>query len=101
MMDHLQLPGCIHIDAGAVRKLCEEGKSLLPVGMVMVEGEFFRGDVIAIMSPNGQEVARGLANYASADAKRLCGKASSEIEGILGFIAEPEMVHRDNLVIQA
>ncbi len=101
MMDHLQLPGGIHIDQGAVRKLCEEGKSLLPVGMVSVLGEFFRGDVIAILDPSGKEIARGLANYASADAKRLCGKSSAEIEGILGFIAEPEMVHRDNLVIQA
>lgn len=101
MMDHLQLPGGIRIDAGAVTKLCAEGKSLLPVGMVSVDGEFFRGDVIAILDPSGKEVARGLANYASADAKRLCGKSSSEIEGILGFIAEPEMVHRDNLVIKA
>ena len=100
MMDHLQLPGSIRIDAGAVRKLLEEGKSLLPVGMVAVEGEFFRGDVVAIIDPQGHEVGRGLVNYASSEAKRLCGKPSSEIEPLLGFIAEPEMIHRDNLVMR-
>jgi len=100
MMDHLQLPGSIHIDAGAVRKLLEEGKSLLPVGMVAVVGEFFRGDVVALIDPQGQEVGRGLVNYASSEAKRLCGKPSTEIETLLGFIAEPEMIHRDNLVLR-
>jgi glutamate 5-kinase len=99
MMDHLQLPGSVSVDAGAVNKLQAEGKSLLPVGMVSVQGEFFRGDVIAILDPQGVEIGRGLANYASAEARRLCRQSSADIESILGFIAEPEMVHRDNLVI--
>lgn len=99
MADHLQLRGSVIVDAGAVSKLQDEGKSLLPVGMVAVEGDFARGDVIAIRSPEGQEIARGLANYASAEARLLCRKPSSEFERLLGYTAEPEMVHRDNLVL--
>lgn len=99
MMDHLQLHGAVTIDAGAVRKLQAEGKSLLPIGMVGVEGEFSRGDVIAVRDSEGQEVARGLANYASAEARLMCRKASTEIEALLGYQAEPEMVHRDNMVV--
>ena len=99
MADHLQLRGSVSIDAGAVLKLRDEGKSLLPIGMTGVEGEFSRGEVIAIHDAAGQEVARGLANYASAEARLLCRKSSMEIEALLGYIAEPEMVHRDNLVL--
>lgn len=99
MADHLQLRGAVRVDAGAAVKVQDEGKSLLPVGMVAVEGEFVRGDVIAIRNPQGQEIARGLANYASAEARLLCRKASSEFERLLGYAAEPEMVHRDNLVL--
>ena len=99
MADHLQLRGSISIDDGAVAKVRDEGKSLLPIGMVAVEGEFSRGEVIAIRDPSGQEVARGLANYASAEARLLCRKPSTEIEALLGYVAEPEMVHRDNLVL--
>ena len=99
MADHLQLRGAVSIDAGAVNKLLGEGKSLLPIGMVAVEGDFSRGEVIAIRDPQGVEVARGLANYASAEARLLCRKASGEIEKLLGYVAEPEMVHRDNLVL--
>jgi glutamate 5-kinase len=99
MADHLQLRGSVQIDAGAVVKLRDEGKSLLPIGMVSVEGDFSRGDVIAVRDPSGQEIARGLANYASAEARLLCRKPSTEIERLLGYVAEPEMVHRDNLVI--
>ena len=99
MADHLQLRGSVQIDAGAVIKLRDEGKSLLPIGMVSVEGDFSRGDVIAVRDPDGREIARGLANYASAEARLLCRKASTEIERLLGYVAEPEMVHRDNLVI--
>ena len=80
-------------------KLRDEGKSLLPIGMTSVEGEFSRGEVIAIVDLEGQEVARGLANYASAEARLLCRKPSADIEALLGYIAEPEMVHRDNLVL--
>jgi glutamate 5-kinase len=99
MADHLQLRGSVSIDAGAVLKLRDEGKSLLPIGMTAVEGEFSRGEVIAIHDVSGQEVARGLANYASAEARLLCRKSSTDIETLLGYIAEPEMVHRDNLVL--
>jgi glutamate 5-kinase len=99
MADHLQLRGSITVDKGAVDKVRKEGKSLLPIGMVAVEGEFSRGEVIAILDPQGVEIARGLANYASAEARLICRKPSGEIEASLGYMAEPEMVHRDNLVL--
>jgi glutamate 5-kinase len=95
----LQLRGAVMIDEGAVGKLVREGKSLLPIGVVGVEGEFSRGEVVAIRDAQGQEVARGLANYASAEARLLCRKSSAEIEAVLGYVAEAEMVHRDNLVV--
>ena len=98
--DHLQMRGSVTIDAGAVLKLRGEGKSLLPVGMVAVEGDFSRGDVIAVRDAQGLEVARGLANYSSAEARLLCKHASSEVEQLLGYRGEPEMVHRDNMVVQ-
>ena len=99
MADHLQLRGTVVVDAGAAAKVRDEGKSLLPVGMIQVEGDFSRGDVIAVKSPDGTEIARGLANYASAEARLLCRKPSSEFEKLLGYVAEPEMLHRDNLVL--
>ncbi|GAD23233.1 glutamate 5-kinase [Acidovorax sp. MR-S7] len=99
MADHLQLRGSVTVDAGAVAKLLGEGKSLLPIGMVAVEGDFARGDVIAVRDTGGSEIARGLANYASAEARLLCRKPSTEFERLLGYAAEPEMVHRDNLVL--
>jgi glutamate 5-kinase len=82
-----------------VIKLREEGKSLLPIGVVEVEGEFHRGDVIAVRSGSGAEVARGLANYSSAEARLIARKLSSQIEGLLGYASEPELIHRDNLVL--
>ena len=99
MADHLQLRGAIGIDAGAAHKVVQEGKSLLPIGMESVKGEFSRGDVIAICDAQGVEIARGLANYASAECRLLCKKSSAEIESLLGYVAEAEMVHRDNLVL--
>jgi len=99
MADHLQLRGSVTVDAGAAAKLLGEGKSLLPIGMVAVQGDFARGDVIAVRNPAGSEIARGLANYASAEARLLCRKSSGNIERLLGYVAEPEMVHRDNLVL--
>ncbi|MEY2952696.1 MAG: glutamate 5-kinase, partial [Pseudomonadota bacterium] len=99
MVDHLQMRGAVTIDDGAVAKLRDEGKSLLPIGMTAVEGDFSRGDVIAVRSPAGAEIARGLANYASAEARLLCRKPSTEFERLLGYTAEAEMVHRDNLVL--
>ena len=99
MADHLQLRGAVLVDAGAAAKVRGEGKSLLPIGMTGVEGEFSRGDVIAIRDAQGVELGRGLANYSSAEARMLCRKPSSEFERLLGYAAEPEMVHRDNMVL--
>jgi glutamate 5-kinase len=99
MADHLQLRGAVSVDDGAARKLLQEGKSLLPIGMTAVQGDFSRGDVIAVRDSAGQEIARGLANYASAEARLLCRKPSGDFEALLGYAAEPEMVHRDNLVL--
>lgn len=99
MADHLQLRGAVSVDAGAARQLQVGGKSLLPIGMTLIEGEFSRGDVIAVLDAQGQEIARGLANYASAEARLICRKPSSDIEKLLGYLAEPEMVHRDNMVM--
>ena len=99
MADHLQLRGSVTVDAGAAHKVLTEGKSLLPIGMHAVSGDFSRGDVIAIRDEQGAEIARGLANYASAEARRLCRKPSHEYEALLGYTAEPEMVHRDNLIL--
>ncbi|AYQ28414.1 MULTISPECIES: glutamate 5-kinase [unclassified Polaromonas] len=99
MADHLQMRGSVTVDAGAVGKVRDEGKSLLPIGMTAVQGEFSRGDVIAVRGPEGAEIARGLANYSSAEARLICRKASSEFEKLLGYTGEPEMVHRTNLVL--
>ena len=97
--DHLQLRGSVTVDAGAAAKVRSEGKSLLPIGMTAVAGDFSRGDVIAVRDDAGIEMARGLANYASSEARLLCRKSSSEFEKLLGYTAEPEMVHRDNMVL--
>ena len=97
--DHLQLRGAVTVDAGAATKVRSEGKSLLPIGMTAVFGDFSRGDVIAVRDEAGVEMARGLANYASSEARLLCRKPSSEFERLLGYTAEAEMVHRDNMVL--
>ncbi len=99
MADHLQLRGAVRVDAGAATKLRAEGKSLLPIGMTAVDGDFSRGEVIAVLDEQGQEIARGLANYAAAEARLLCRKPSAEFEALLGYAAEPEMIHRDNLTV--
>jgi glutamate 5-kinase len=99
MADHLQLRGSVTVDAGAAHKVLTEGKSLLPIGMTGVSGDFSRGDVIAIRDEQGAEIARGLANYASAEARLLCRKPSHDYQALLGYTAEPEMVHRDNLIL--
>ncbi|MGE5665745.1 MAG: glutamate 5-kinase [Betaproteobacteria bacterium] len=99
MADHLQLKGRVHIDGGAARALKAAGTSLLPIGVTAVEGEFQRGDVIACVGPDGRELARGLANYASHEARLIARRHTDEIESVLGFIEEPELIHRDNLVL--
>jgi glutamate 5-kinase len=99
MMDHLQLRGSVAVDAGAATKLRDEGKSLLPIGVHEVQGEFARGDVIAVRTLDGIEVARGLANYSSTEARMIARKPSSQIEALLGYANEPELIHRTNLVL--
>ena len=99
MADHLQLRGSVRVDAGALVKLRDEGKSLLPIGVIDVEGEFHRGDVIAVLSDAGVEIARGLANYSSGEARLIARKASSQIVGLLGYTNEQELIHRDNMVL--
>ena len=99
MADHLQLRGSVSVDPGAASMVRDGGKSLLPIGMTGVQGDFSRGDVIAIKDAEGIEIARGLANYASSEARLICRKASSEFEKFLGYTGESEMVHRTNLVL--
>ena len=99
MVDHLQMRGAVTVDEGAVAKLRDEGKSLLPIGVVDVTGDFIRGDVISVRAPSGAELARGLANYSSTEARLIARKPSSQIEALLGFANEPELIHRTNLVL--
>lgn len=99
MLDHLQTSGQVVLDVGAVSKLRDEGKSLLAIGVCEVRGEFSRGAVVTCVDQAGRAIAQGLCNYSSGDARRIMRKASSEIESILGFVEEPELIHRDNLVL--
>jgi glutamate 5-kinase len=99
MADHLQLRGALTVDDGAIAKLRDEGKSLLPIGVIDVQGEFLRGDVIAVRSMGGDEFARGLANYSAAEARLIARKPSSQIEALLGYANEQELIHRTNLVL--
>ncbi|ALS59233.1 glutamate 5-kinase [Pandoraea norimbergensis] len=100
MADHLQVRGRVVIDAGACKKLIEEGKSLLPIGVIDVEGTFARGEVIACLDEAGHEVARGLSNYSASEARLIRRHPSSDIEQVLGFANEPELIHRDNLILR-
>jgi glutamate 5-kinase len=99
LADHLQVSGKVSLDAGAVRVLSSQGKSLLPIGVTQVSGEFQRGAVVAVLDTEGRDIARGLVNYSADEARRIAGKASGEIENILGYVDEPELIHRDNLVL--
>ena len=99
MADHLQVRGHVVIDDGAVLKVTESGKSLLPIGVIEVHGSFARGEVIACLNVVGKEVARGLTNYSSAEAGRIRRRPSGEIESLLGYMLEPELIHRDNLIV--
>jgi glutamate 5-kinase len=94
----LKPAGELHVDAGAAAAL-KRGKSLLPAGVTRVIGQFDRGDALIVRGPEGGEIARGLSAYASPDAKRLCGRKSSEIESILGYRGRDEIIHRDDLVV--
>lgn len=95
----LRATGKLRLDAGAVKVIREGGKSLLPVGVQAIEGAFTRGEIVSCLDPEGHEVARGLVNYSSEEAGRIIGKASDKIESILGYIDEPELIHRDNMVV--
>jgi glutamate 5-kinase len=95
----LKVRGRLVLDAGAVRVLAGSGRSLLAVGVTRVEGDFDRGEPVACLSPEGREVARGLANYNAEETRRIMGQPSERIEALLGYVDEPELIHRDNLVV--
>jgi glutamate 5-kinase len=99
MADHLQTAGKVVLDAGAVQKLTSHGKSLLPIGVIEVAGDFGRGDVITCTDEAGRAIARGMTNYSSSEARRIIRRPSAEILAILGFVEEPELIHRDNMVL--
>ena len=99
LASQLQVRGALHLDAGASEVLMQKGRSLLPVGVVSVEGDFSRGDLVSCLDDNKQEIARGLVNYSSADTKLIRGRGTSSIFDALGFREEDELIHRDNLVV--
>ena len=98
LADHLQLAGSLQLDAGAVQAL-REGRSLLPIGVVAVDGEFERGAAVACRDAAGKEIARGLVNYSSSESRRIARHPTSEIEALLGYFDEDVLVHRDNMVL--
>jgi len=95
----LQAKGTLTLDEGAVKVLKQSGRSLLPVGVKKVEGNFLRGELVVCVGPDGAEVAKGLVNYSAEEATRIMGKGSEQIEALLGYVDEPELIHRDNLVL--
>jgi len=101
LADHVRLAGQLTLDGGAVRALTQDGKSLLPIGVVAVAGNFGRGEIVGCVAPDGREIARGLVNYSAQEAARIVRRPSSEIESVLGYVDEPELIHRDNLVLLA
>ncbi|MFO7602331.1 MAG: glutamate 5-kinase [Gammaproteobacteria bacterium] len=96
---HLQTRGRLTLDAGAVRVLRDQGKSLLAVGVKAVEGHFKRGEVVLCVDEQGHEVARGLVNYNADEVHKIKGRASEQIQALLGYVDEAELIHRDNLVL--
>ncbi|GLX14948.1 glutamate 5-kinase [Pseudomonas straminea] len=96
---HLQTRGTLVLDDGAVKALVSDRKSLLPVGVKAVQGSFRRGEMVVCVAPDGREVARGLVNYSALEAQKIIGRPSDEIERLLGYVDEPELVHRDNLIL--
>jgi glutamate 5-kinase len=99
LADHLQVSGKLVLDDGAIRALRQEGKSLLPIGVQSLTGTFERGEAVTCVDSQGAEVARGLINYSSSDSRKILRRASKDIESILGYVDEPELIHRDNLVL--
>jgi glutamate 5-kinase len=96
---HLQMKGELVLDNGAAAVLKNKGSSLLAVGVKDVIGQFKRGDMVVCVDENGQEIARGLINYNSDEASRIKGHATSKISELLGYVDEPELIHRDNLIV--
>ena len=99
LADHLTVSGRLRLDAGAVKALASGGKSLLPIGVTEVAGDFVRGEVVGVLDSEGREIARGLVNYSAEETRRIMRRPSAEIERILGYVDEPELIHRDNLVL--
>ena len=95
----MNLHGTLHLDMGAVKKVCEQGSSLLAVGVASVDGEFNRGAIVRCVNDSGREVARGLINYNADETKRIMGQSSEYIEELLGYVGEAELIHRDNLIL--
>lgn len=96
---HLQLKGKLILDEGAVKKLQQAGSSLLAVGVKEVNGNFLRGEMVSCISMSGEEIARGLVNYNTAEVNKIKGQASEKIEALLGYVDDAELIHRDNLVL--
>lgn len=99
LADQLQMRGNVILDEGAVKALTSGGKSLLSIGVIQVNGNFERGEVVGCLDPEGREIARGLVNYSATETRRILRRASNEIESVLGYVGEPELIHRDNLVL--
>lgn len=95
----LRSQGTLHLDAGAARVLRQQGRSLLAVGVTRVSGQFDRGDLVLCVGPDGEEVARGLVNYSAAEAAKIAGVASKAMVDVLGYVGDPELIHRDNMVV--
>ena len=95
----LRVRGKLFLDMGACRVLREQGRSLLPVGVLRVEGDFVRGELVSCVDPEGHEIARGLSNYSAREVAAIKGQASARLEAVLGYSHEPELIHRDNLVL--
>lgn len=95
----LQTRGRLVLDDGAVKAVLKDHKSLLPVGVTAVEGNFRRGEMVVCLAPDGREVARGLVNYSAVDTRKIAGQGSAAIESLLGYVDERELVHRDNLIV--
>jgi glutamate 5-kinase len=101
LADHLQMRGSVTVDEGAIRALRASGSSLLPIGVVAVQGDFERGEAIAIRAADSAEIGRGLSNYSAAETRRIMRRPSADIESLLGFFEAAELIHRDNLVLHA
>lgn len=99
LASHLQMRGRLYLDAGAVNVLCHKGSSLLPVGVKSAEGKFLRGEMVACFDESGCEVARGLINYNFDETQKILGHSTHDIADLLGYVGEPELIHRDNLVL--